>query len=170
MNVIYEISFDLDGVLAHTRAAVWKAYQIAGVDMPPAAWGEPMENWLPKIVGKRAAEIHAKKQEVYKDCLEHAHVLAGYGVAQRLLDEGHVVFVTTHASQKSAEDVVQWLGLDVPVFSVTEKAKFLRGANADVHIDDNPFSSSFVPIVEFINHEDTLYRKIMEVLSSTQSS
>lgn len=54
--------FDLDGCLVDTHAAVLAAYRMAGVTMPPGAWGKPVGDWC-------TAAQHERKNRAYPAAL-----------------------------------------------------------------------------------------------------
>lgn len=107
--------FDVDGVLADTRECVREAYAVAGVEQPDDVWGISWKLWLPAIVGDRAAEVHAAKQEAYAALLQRggARRLPGADMAEALFDAGHHVYFVTAASRASAAAVLRSLVLPV---------------------------------------------------------
>lgn len=105
--------FDVDGVVGDTRLAVREAYKRVGVRQPEEAWGISWKIWLPALVGDRAPEVHAAKQEVYVSLLMRgfATKLPGADMALALLEVGHPVYFVTAASEASARAVLMTFGL-----------------------------------------------------------
>jgi phosphoglycolate phosphatase-like HAD superfamily hydrolase len=162
------ISFDLDGVLADTKRAVKEAYRVAGVIMPEAAWGKPIEDWLgPETLddGSSLHLVHEAKQLHYPSMLRrYATPLAGTDVVKLLQAQGHKIIITTHASHTSAMDVLTWLQLDVPLFSTTHKARTLQHNLPACHVDDFWFEDCPVPFVHYIDDVNDLYDRVKEAI------
>lgn len=147
------VAFDLDGVLADTRHAVTEAYRRVGVKMPDDAWGKPMHEWLPSIVGStwRATILHGKKQQVYGKLVAEGKITALPGVlcARRLshpLSRAHTG-VVTGASAPSAYAVLQAIDCKIPVWGdscttntkidVLQTIRSLRPERTHVYVDDS---------------------------------
>lgn len=106
--------FDLDGTLIDSQEAVRRAYEAAGVRMPPEAWGKPWREWL----GDEAA--HRRKEALYPEFLrQYARPKALYRTAQRLRAP-----VLTGASGAAAKAVQEAFGpLSVALAGATAEAK-----------------------------------------------
>lgn len=142
------VTFDMDGVLADTRKAVAMAYLEAGVEFPASAWGKPYSGWLSV---EDAHTVHRIKQAAYPKMLNlYASPLPGTQVLRQLQVRGHSVHVVTNASERSARDVLGWLGLeDVQFTSTPNKRSVLIGLRPVCHIDDFPVDGCPVPFVQF---------------------
>ena len=94
-------SFDVDGTLVDTRAAVKSAYAAIGIDMPNAAWGSPWRAWLPGLCGndvEKAQLLHKAKTKRYLKALKEnpPTLLSPAHVAMGMISDGlcDVVFVS----------------------------------------------------------------------------
>jgi FMN phosphatase YigB (HAD superfamily) len=56
------VVFDLDGCLVDTRDLVEQAYYAAGVTMPPEAWGQPWQAWLPTALSGTGGLVEAVRR------------------------------------------------------------------------------------------------------------
>jgi FMN phosphatase YigB (HAD superfamily) len=97
------LCFDLDGTLLDNKQAVIEAYRVAGVEMPPDAWGRPWKEWLfnsnqhdlknaayPSMLEKYGRPLPAL--DIMRMWWPNTHILTGAspGAANAALDFLHV--------------------------------------------------------------------------------
>jgi len=68
--------FDFDGVLVETKAAIKKAWRMAGVNPPKDFWKRPWQSWC------HDPEAYEKRDEHYKKCLDMVTLLPMIEVAK----------------------------------------------------------------------------------------
>lgn len=142
------ISFDLDGVLLHSKPLVRRAYQRAGLTMPDEdwerVWGLSWTEWLPNMMGGvfAARQLHEAKNRAYARILRDEEILGTTAVRyfRELCTEGVTPYVVTCASEVAATLVLQRLDLTPMQVSagqsVAEKISKING-NDLIHIDDD---------------------------------
>ena len=156
--MVFDVTFDMDGVLADTRAATEAAYRHAGVEMPPGAWGKPAGEWL------RDPEVHQLKHDYYPVMLRHfGSPLAGCDVVERLRDDGFKVGVVTNASWRSALAVFTWLELEVDGCFAGHKVDDLAALDPTLHVDDQPDDLAG-NVLEYLDDADALYAQVVSRL------
>jgi FMN phosphatase YigB (HAD superfamily) len=157
--MLFEVTFDLDGVLADTREAVHEAYAYAGVDMPIGAWGKPAGSWL------QDPRRHHLKQKIYPDMLaKYARRLTGADVAEILRAERVRVGVVTNASMGSALAVLRFLDLEVDGLLCANKLVDLALLGPRVHVDDDELPQ-VCPLIHFQGESiDDLLRMVKDRL------
>lgn len=151
---------DCDGVLADTRAAVKRAYELAGVEMPDDAWGKPWYLWLAdEDAHKRKSAYYERALIAVGECLDGAHHLL------RARELGYSVGVLSGASESSVRAVLRLCSIpDVPILGHSEgsmgKAIVLRKLGAGIYVDDMDFNVppgwKFVKYVPGLETEDVL--------------
>ena len=161
------IVFDLDGVLADTRAIVREAYQRAGVHMPDWAWGQPWEMWLQNPF------VHARKQELYHGMIRARLVKPLSGLDLLLwARETWPVGILTSSSEESAKMLVHSFGLAEDTLlgagcSADEKREQLQLAQAKVYVDDiatnAPITDRICGFVHYVpGTEDRMMKEIRQ--------
>jgi phosphoglycolate phosphatase-like HAD superfamily hydrolase len=160
--MLYDVTFDLDGVLADTYEANRHAYASVGVEFPRSAWGLPASAWL------KDEELHRAKQEVYATYLEqHLQFLVTGPVVLRFLREVmHLkVAVVTNASFRSANQVMRLLdpGVTVDGLLCGSKIADLAYVRPRCHVDDQ-FVATGTSVVPYVDDVDLLLKGIQVYL------
>lgn len=141
--MLFDVSCDMDGVLADTEDASRRAYASVGVSVPDGAWGAPVSAWL------QDEELHAAKQAKYPRFLQmYARPLIGRTVVEMLRDSGLRVCINTNASPPTAFAVLAWLRLEVDGLICQRKLETLNTVEFACHIDDQEVISP-VPLIRF---------------------
>lgn len=155
--MLFAVTFDLDGVLADTRAAVRAAYDAVGIVMPYEAWGRPAHEWVDE-------KSHAAKQAIYPAMLvKLAERLPGAEVMQRLQREGRSVAVVTNASFLSATAVLEQFELAPDALMCGQKELTLATLAPACHVDDNnlDYKRAIVSVKEGV---ESMYERIRKML------
>ena len=140
----FDVTFDMDGVLIDSTAALQAAYLSVGVEMPADALGKPWKQWLVGYCDGDytwAATLHERKTAVYPEILrQYGRRLPGVDVLVRCDTQGLGVAVVTYAASDTALTVVRdFLKLGVPVIPTTNKRRTLEEFQVSVHVDDHLF-------------------------------
>ena len=144
-------SFDLDGTLLDTRAAVRVAYSAVGVAMPEDAWGQPWREWLIDVCSGNevlAYQLHRAKNAAYLALIKKSamvEVLPPLRVLQELLSRHGAAqcSIITGASRSAARALMSEYGLPPFLLSgtgmtVQDKIEFLSAKSPrGVYVDDN---------------------------------
>lgn len=158
--------FDLDGTLWDTRPLVQEAYQLAGVQMPPGAWGAPWTSWCNPLA-------HTKKVHIYHK------LLRSRGEPPRLppLEFAHelpieAVHVLTSASHETTRYLIDMYlpGVHLLGWSQTAPQKvaslfvLTRREKDVVYIDDDPNGEYIAEAadVRFVRYDKQDLQQLME--------
>jgi hypothetical protein len=139
--------FDLDGTLIDNHSAITAAYAEAGVVIPDMAHGLPVGDWC-------TPAQHITKQRAYPAALkQHAKHGPAWGLWRWCVHAAHAVAkeqfpcIITGASEQSAYDALQWLGIPSSMLlprgygltpekkAITIRDHFIHWHNRIVYVD-----------------------------------
>ncbi len=147
--------FDLDGTLFDTKGLVVLAYLRAGVDMPPEAWGQPAQAWLPQIVGKNWKATHRLKTTEYLKLLskQRPPMLSAASMLRNARGVGITCHILTGASQQSTQLILanqlqtyeySIIGSGMRVEAKADRLRMLAHPKYMAYIDDDEAACAYI--------------------------
>ena len=168
--------FDLDGVLADTRATVRAAYREVGVEMPDDAWGRPWTEWLVDAVGgdvTKAESLHSQKTVEYRRLLRTDGVveLPAGTVARELGDRAVVVTSSARSSALLILDslwipLTRLVGAYLDLNRRVDIISYLASCNGGdvVYLDDLATNCEYVTLATNLPSHHVIPQATVEVI------